>query len=149
MGPVVREPKKRPVPRQSDPAQNMIDALAMAAFDDLPEPLVATPDEVEELLDALMLGVLDDHLEQIAAIVKIRRDLIAGMTELVARARFKVGDRVQFTESASPRYLAGCVGVITRKEIERCVVQLDDPVGRYTDGEVKARASQLMKLGPE
>jgi hypothetical protein len=127
----------------------MIDALATVAFDDLPEPLVPTPDEVGALLDALMLGALDDYLEQIAAIVKIRRDLIAGVTELIAHGLFKVGDHVQFSETARPRYLVGQVGVITRKEIERCVVQLDEPVGRYTDGEVKARASQLMKMGPE
>jgi len=90
-----------------------------------------------------MLGVLDDHLERIASIVKIRRDMIAGVSELVARSRFQQGDRVRFIHSAKPRYLAGHSGVITRMELERCVVQLDDPVGRYTDGVVKARATQL------
>ena len=96
-----------------------------------------------------MLGVLDDHLDQIAAIVKIRLDMIAGVTELIAQGLFEVGDRVQFNDTVKPRYLDGRVGVITKKEIERCVVQLDEPVGRYADGAVKARASQLMKMAPE
>jgi hypothetical protein len=127
----------------------MIDALAAVAFDDLPESLAPTSDEVEVLLDALMLGALDDHLEQIAVIVKIRLDMIAAVTELIAQGLFEVGDRVRFNDTAKPRYLNGRVGVIIRKEIERCVVQLDEPVGRYADGVVKARASLLMKMGPE
>ena len=52
-------------------------------------------------------------------------------------------------DAVKPRYLDGHVGVITRKEFDRCVVRLDEPVGRYADGEVKARASSLMKIGPE
>jgi hypothetical protein len=143
-----RPPKGTPGPR-TNPAQNLIDALAAVAFDDLPEPAVATSDEVESLLDDLMLGVLDDHLEQIAAIVKIRQDMIAGVTELVARSRFHQGDRVRFIDSAKPRYLAGHSGVISKMEMERCVVQLDDPIGRYTDGVVKARATQLEPISPE
>jgi hypothetical protein len=111
----------------------------VVAFDEIPEPLVPASEKIEALLNSLMLGVLDDHLEQIAAIVKIRRDRIADVTDLVAQGRLREGDRVQFMETAKPRYLAGCVGM------ERCVVQLDDPVGRYADGEVKARASQLRK----
>lgn len=143
MEPVASRPAKRQSRPRANPAQNLIDALAAVAFDDLPEPAVATSDEVEALLDALMLGVLDDHLEQIAAIVKIRRDMIAGVTELVARSQFQQGDRVRFVDSAKPRYLAGHCGVIARMEMERCIVQLDEPVGRYANGEVKARATQL------
>lgn len=127
----------------------MIDALAAVAFDDIPESLMPTSDEVDVLLDALMLGVLDDHLDQIAAIVKIRRDMIASVPELIAQGLFQVGDRVQFNDAVKPRYLDGHVGVITRKEFDRCVVRLDEPVGRDADGEVKARASSLMKIGPE
>jgi hypothetical protein len=75
--------------------------------------------------------------------------MIAGVTELVARSRFAQGDRVRFVDAAKPRYLAGHLGVITKMEMERCVVQLDDPVGRYTDGVVKARAAQLEPIPPE
>jgi hypothetical protein len=146
MEPVASRPAKRQTQPRANPAQNLIDALAAVAFDDLPQPAVATSDEIEALLDALMLGVLDDHLDQIAAIVKIRRDMIDGVTELVARSQFHQGDRVRFVDSAKPRYLVGHSGIITRMEMERCVVQLDEPVGRYTNGEVKARATQLEPL---
>ncbi len=149
MDPVPRRPAKRSPRPKADPAKNMIDALAAVAFEDIPEFLMPSDDDVEALLDALMLGVLDDYLDHIAAIVKIRRDMIAGVTNLVAQSLLNPGDRVQFNETAKPRYLVGLVGVITGKELERCVVQLDEPVGRYTNGEVKARALQLRPLGPE
>ena len=130
MDPVPRRPAKRSPRPKADPAKNMIDALAAVAFDDIPEFLMPSDDDVEALLDALMLGVLDDYLDHIAAIVKIRRDMIAGVTNLVAQSLLNPGDRVQFNETAKPRYLVGQVGVITGKELERCVVQLDEPVGR-------------------
>ncbi len=127
----------------------MIDALAGVGFDDIPESLMPSEEDVEALLEALMFGVLDDYLDHIAAIVKIRRDMIAGVTNLVAQSLLNPGDRVQFNETAKPRYLVGLVGVVTGKELERCVVQLDEPVGRFTNGEVKARAIQLRPLAPE
>ncbi len=149
MEPVARRPAKRPPLPKADPAERLIDALAAVAFEDIPESIMPSDEGVEALLDALMLGVLDDYLDHIAAIVKIRRDMIAGVTNLVAQSLLNPGDRVEFNETAKPRYLVGQVGVITGKELERCVVQLDEPVGRFTSGEVKARAIQLRPLGPE
>lgn len=146
---VPRRPAKRPPRPKADPAKNMIDALAAVAFEDIPESLMPSDGDVEALLDALMFGVLDDYLDHIAAIVKIRQDMIAGVTNLVAQSLLSLGDRVQFNETAKPRYLVGRVGVIKDKELERCVVQLDEPVGRYTSGEVKARALHLRPLEPE
>jgi hypothetical protein len=147
---VPRRPAKRPPgPKANPAAKNMIDALAAVGFDDIDESLIPSEDDIEGLLDALMLGVLDEYLDHIAAIVKIRRDIIAGVTNLVALSLLNPGDRVQFNETAKPRYLVGLVGTITGKEIERCVVQLDEPVGRYADREVKARALYLRPLAPE
>ncbi len=96
MDPVPRRPAKRSPRPKADPAKNMIDALAAVAFEDIPEFLMPSDDDVEALLDALMLGVLDDYLDHIAAIVKIRRDMIAGVTNLVAQSLLNPGDRVQF-----------------------------------------------------
>jgi len=127
----------------------MIDALTAVAFADMSQSLLPAPDHVGVLIDAIVVGGLDDHLERIAAVVKLRRDMIAGVSELIARSKFGEGDRVRFAENARPRYLAGHAGTITKKEMERFVVQLDDPVGRYTDGVVKARATQLLALTPE
>ena len=149
MEPVASRPAKRSPRPKADPAKSLIDALAAVAFEDIPESIMPSDEGVEALLDALMLGVLDDYLDHIAAIVKIRRDMIAGVTNLVAQSLLNPGDRVEFNETAKPRYLVGLVGVITGKELERCVVQLDEPVGRFTNGEVKARAIQLRPLGPE
>jgi hypothetical protein len=146
---VPRGPAKRSPRPKNDPAKDMIDALAAVGFEDIPEFLMPSDAEVEALLDALMLGVLDDYLDHIATIVKIRQDMIAGVTNLVAQSLLNPGDRVQFNETAKPRYLVGLIGVIIGKELERCVVQLDEPVGRFTNGEVKAQAIQLRPLGPE
>ncbi len=149
MGAVPRGPKKRPPLKRSDMGKTMIDALTAAAFEDMPESLLPTPDDVGALLDALLLGAFDDHLEQIASVVKLRRDMIAGVTELIARGRFAEGDRVRFVEAARPRYLGGHTATVTKKEMEHLVVQLDEPMGRYTDGMVKTRATQLEALTPE
>lgn len=146
---VPRGPAKRSPRPKADPAKSVIDALAAVAFEDIPPSLMPSDDDVEALLDALMLGVLDDYLDHIAAIVEIRQDMIAGVTNLVALSLLNPGDRVQFNDSAKPRYLMGHVGVVISKEPERCIVQLDEPVGRFTDGKVKARAIHLSPLGPE
>lgn len=102
---VPRRPAKRSPRPKADLAKNMIDALAAVGFDDIPESLMPSEEDVEALLEALMYGVLDDYLDQIAAIVKIRRDMIAGVTNLVAQSLLNPGDRVQFNETAKPRYL--------------------------------------------
>jgi hypothetical protein len=146
---VPRGPAKRPPRPKTNPAKNMIDALAAVGFDDIPESLVLSDDDIERLLDGLMLGLLDEYLDHIGAIVEIRRDIIAGLTNLIALSPLNPGDRVEFNESAKPRHLVGLTGIVTSKELKRCVVQFDEPVGRYTNGEVKAPALQLRPLGPE
>lgn len=127
----------------------MREVLAEMAFEDIPESLMPSPEEVETILEALMLGVLDDHLAEIAAIVKIRQDLIASVFDVVALDLLEPGDTVGFHENAKPKYLAGQQGTVIGRTRERCVVQLDEPIGRYSDGVVQARASYLMKIGPE
>jgi hypothetical protein len=57
-------PKRRPVPRRGPIWPKAWSTRGRGAFDDLPEPLVATPAKVQEVLDALLHTVLDDHLEK-------------------------------------------------------------------------------------
>jgi hypothetical protein len=80
----------------------MIDALTAAAFEDMPESLLPVFDDVGALLDAPLVGAFDDHLEHIASVVKLRRDQIADVTELMTRSRFAEGDRVRFVKAARP-----------------------------------------------
>jgi hypothetical protein len=126
-----------------DPASELVNLLASVAFEDIPEPESPEPEEVEALLAALLLGVLDDHLERIAAVVKMRIEVINGMRNLIAHGRFCVGDRVRFSEDMRPRYLVGCLGTVIDKDVERLVVKIDEPTGRYESGEVKTRAIYL------
>jgi hypothetical protein len=83
-----------------------------------------------------------------AVVPRRLRDMIVGVTELVARSRLLQGDRVRSPTPSRPASSPATLD-ITKMEMERRVVQLDDPIGRYTDGVAKARATQLEPMLPE
>ncbi len=99
--------------------------------------------DVEPLLAALRLGALDDHLEQLATIINDRIAALNAIDELRAASRLHVGDRVHLGHNLRPQYLHGKPATIIARDGEKWIVRLDEPVGRFTNADLRLRAIQL------
>jgi hypothetical protein len=99
--------------------------------------------DVEPLFAALLLGVLDEHLEEIATIVNNRIAALNAVAELVAASRLHVGDRVRLGHNLKPQYLHGKNATIVAKDGEKWIVRLDEPIGRFTNADIRLQAIQL------
>jgi len=123
-------------PKRADLAQPLIDPLAD------PAALLAGID-VEPLFVALRIGALDGHLEEIATLVNNRLAAITAVEELIAASHLKVGDRVRLGHNLRPQYLHGHMVTIIAKDGEKWLVRLDEPVGRFTNADLRVYARQL------
>ena len=99
--------------------------------------------DVEPLFAALLLGALDDHLEEIADLVNNRIAALDAVAELVAASRLHVGDRVRLGHNLKPLYLHGKNATIIAKDGEKWIVRLDEPVGRFTNADIRLQAIQI------
>jgi hypothetical protein len=99
--------------------------------------------DVEPLLQAIVAGVLDDHLDRIAVVLNARVNALNQAEELIASRQFHVGDRVRIGHTLRPLYLHGRPGTITQRTADTWTVQLDEPVGRYTTGELRCRSTDI------
>ena len=123
-------------PKRSELAQSLIDPLA----DD------ATPRtgiDVEPLFGALRIGALDDHLDEIATLVNARVAALNAVAELIAASRLKVGDRVRLGHNLRPLYLHGQAATVVARDGEKWLVRLDEPIGRFTNADLRVYATQL------
>jgi hypothetical protein len=127
---------RAPRPIRADLAQPLIDPTMdrVAGFEGL---------DVEPLFVALRMGALDDHLEQIATIVNDRLAAINAIEELIAASHLHVGDRVRIGHNLRPLYLHGRSATIVERDGEKWIVRLDEPVGRFTDADLRLYARQL------
>ena len=123
-------------PRPNQMAQPLLDAVVRSSA------AHATLD-VEPLLAALRLGALDDHLEQLATIINDRIAALNAIDELRAASRLHVGDRVHLGHNLRPQYLHGKPATIIARDGEKWIVRLDEPVGRFTNADLRLRAIQL------
>lgn len=99
--------------------------------------------DVEPLFAALLLGALDRHLEEIATLVNNRIAALNAIAELVAASRLHVGDRVRLGHNLKPLYLHGKNATIIAKDGEKWIVRLDEPVGRFTNADIRLQAIQI------
>jgi hypothetical protein len=123
-------------PKRADLAQPLIDPLAD------PADYLAGID-VEPLFVALRIGALDSHLEEIATLVNDRLAAITAVEELIAAGRLQVGNRVRLGHNLRPQYLHGRMVTIIAKDGEKWLVRLDEPVGRFTNADLRVYARQL------
>ncbi len=138
--PMAKPKKRRPPlptrPKRADLAQPLIDPLGD------PATILAGID-VEPLFVALRIGALDGHLEEIAVLVNNRLAAINAIEELIAGSRLKVGERVRLGHNLKPQYLHGQPVTIIAKDGEKWLVRLDEPIGRFTNADLRVTARQL------
>lgn len=128
-------------PKRAHLAQSLIDPLAD------PAALLAGID-VEPLFVALRIGALDGHLEEIATLVNNRLAAVTEIEELIAASHLKIGDRVRLGHNLRPQYLHGSMVTVIAKDGEKWLVRLDEPVGRFTNADLRVYARQLESEAP-
>jgi hypothetical protein len=78
--------------------------------------------------------------------VNDRLKAIAVVEELMAASRLHVGDRVRLGHNLRPQYLHGRSATVVTKEGDKWIVRLDEPVGRFSDGDLRVWATQIEAL---
>ena len=118
-----------------------------------PPPRPARPpasvDLVQVVVEAIARGELDEELGVLGAVINERVRLLATARSMTTLASLRVGDRVRINHSAKPNYLHGRAGTVTGWAGQNVVVQLDQPVGRFTSGELRCPPLILEPLAPE
>jgi hypothetical protein len=99
--------------------------------------------DVEPLFIAVRTGALDGHLERLAKAVNERFAAVDAIKELAAASRLHVGGRARLGHNLKPQYLHGRTVTIIAKEGEKWVVRLEEPVGRFTNADIRLYARQL------
>jgi hypothetical protein len=84
----------------------------------------------------------------LGAVINQRVRLLATARSMTTLASLRVGDRVRINHSAKPNYLHGRAGTVSGWAGQNVVVQLDQPVGRFTTGELRCPALVLEPLAP-
>jgi len=135
---------KRKKPRPPLPSRPKRADLAQPLVDPLGDPAaILAGIDVEPLFVALRIGALDGHLEEIATLVNDRLAAINAVEELIAASHLHVGDRVRLGHNLKPQYLHGRMVTIIAKDGEKWLVRLDEPVGRFTNADLRVYARQL------
>lgn len=147
-----RQSKPRPRPKPPVPQRPAL-ALLPSSPDPPPtaqpvprtlEPL--SPEHVQHLVGLIALGVLDEHLAAISAAVGQRHRHLLRAESHHAATRINPGDRVMLNHTIRPLYLHGATGTVIDWIGQRAVVQLDNPVGRFTTGEIRCPPLGLDRL---
>jgi hypothetical protein len=97
----------------------------------------APVDLVQTVVEAIARGELDDELAVLGAVINQRVRLLATALSMTTLASLRVGDRVRIDHSAKPNYPHGRAGTVSGWAGQNVVVQLDQPVGRFTTGELR------------
>lgn len=69
---------------------------------------------------------------------------IEAIEELIAAARLHVGDTVRLGHNLKPNYLHGRTAKIIKKDGNKWVVRLDEPItGKFSNADLRLSARQL------
>jgi hypothetical protein len=118
-----------------------------------PQPRPARPpasvDLVQAVVEAIARGELDQELGVLSAVINQRVRLLATARSMRTLASLRVGDRVRINHNAKPNYLHGQAGTVSGWAGQNVIVQLDQPVGRFTTGELRCPPLVLEPQTPE
>ena len=115
-----------------------------------PSRSVTVPaDLVQAVVEAIARGELDDELGVLGAVINERLRLLATARSMTTLASLRIGDRVRINHHAKPNYLHGQPGTVTGWAGQNVIVQLDQPVGRFTSGQLRCPPLILEPLPPQ
>lgn len=133
--------RKRPLP----PRPAVVPPTSGPPPTSLPPP---PPRDIESFIDAVANGEFDRHIDALAEAVSRRVVLVQAAREPILMATLRKGDRVRINHGARPQYLHGEPGTVIDWAGDNVVVRLDQPIGRFVNGEVRCPPGVLEPLGP-
>jgi hypothetical protein len=98
------------------------------------------------LIGLISTGGLDEHLPVIQAAIGERHRHRHRAQSNQAAARIDIGDRVRLNHDIRPLYLHGATGTVIGWAGQRAIVQLDEPTGRFTNGQIRCPPLGLESL---
>ena len=98
------------------------------------------------LIGLITTGGLDEHLPAIQAAIGQRYRYRQHAQSHQAAARIEIGDRVTLGHDIRPFYLHGATSTITGWAGQSAIVQLDEPIGRFTTGQIRCPPLALHSL---
>ena len=102
--------------------------------------------QVQLLIGLIATGGLDEHLPALQKAILERHQHRQCAESNQAAARIQVGDRVQLGHHIRPLYLHGATGTVTGWSGQSAVIQLDEPIGRFTTGQIRCPPLGLKPL---
>ena len=105
--------------------------------------------QIQLLIGLIATGGLDEHLPTIQAAIGERHHHRQRAQSNQAAAWIEIGDRVRLGHDIRPLYLHGATGTVTGWAGQRVVVQLDEPTGRFTTGQIRCPPLGLEPLRSE
>jgi hypothetical protein len=105
------------------------------------------PNAIETLVALVTAGELDSELHLLYNTIGDRIEAIEAARLANALARLGIGDRVRIGHDVRPGYLHGLPATVIRRGTETITIQLDRPVGKYTDGCIRCSPLAVEKIG--
>jgi len=102
-----------------------------------PDPTKIDHQQIQMLIGLIATGGLDEHLPTIQTAIAERHRNLQRAQSHQAAAQIDIGDRVRLNHDIRPLYLHGATGTVTGWAGQRVVVQLDEPTGRFTHGQIR------------
>ncbi|NMR32518.1 hypothetical protein [Crystallibacter degradans] len=102
--------------------------------------------EIRMLIGLIATGGLDEHLPAIQAAIGERHRHRQRAKSNQAAAQIEIGDRVRLGHDIRPLYLHGATGTVTGWAGQSAVIQLDEPTGRFTTGQIRCPPLGLQPL---
>jgi hypothetical protein len=102
--------------------------------------------QAQLLIGLIATGGLDEHLPALQTAIAERHRHRQRAQSNQAAARIQIGDRVQLGHDIRPLYLHGATGTVTGWAGQSAVIQLDEPIGRFTAGQIRCPPLGLKPL---
>jgi hypothetical protein len=105
------------------------------------------PNAIETLVALVTAGELDSELYLLYNTIGDRIEAIEAARLANALARLSIGDRVRSGHAVRPGYLHGLPATAIRRGTDTITIQLDRPLGKFTDGCIRCSPLAVEKIG--
>ena len=102
--------------------------------------------QAQLLIGLIAPGGLDEHLPAVQTATAERHRHRQRAQSNQAATRIQIGDRVRLGHDIRPLYLHDATSTVTGWAGQNAIIQLDEPIGRFTTGQIRCPPLGLQPL---